>query len=324
MRAHGRLASDRRAQLDHRGDWGEREGRLLALARRQHGVVGFGQLRSLGISGAGVRHRVAVGRLHPVHRGVYALGRSDLPVEGLWMAAVLACGSGSLLSHISAAGLHGLLPSAQARIDVTIPRRVGLARRGIRVHRSTCLIPADRTSVDGIPCTSIARTLLDLAGVLHRRALERACDQAEVLQLLDRAAMDEVLSRARGRAGVRKLCAALETGHVGENVPRAELEERFLLLCRGADLPPPQVNVSMTVAGDEMQVDFVWHQQRVIVETDGFRTHATQWAFQRDRRRDQLLALAGWQVIRFTWDEVTKDVVRKLLSGAAKSSSTSA
>jgi very-short-patch-repair endonuclease len=104
------------------------------------------------------------------------------------------------------------------------------------------------------------------------------------------------------------------------------LEQRFLRLCRRSDLPPPEVNVWMTVAGAEMQVDFLWRKHRVVVEVDGFATHRTRHGFQRDRRRDRLLSLAGWQVIRFTWDDVTKEprhvmeVVRELLSGAAKSS----
>jgi hypothetical protein len=108
------------------------------------------------------------------------------------------------------------------------PVAPSLSRPGIRIHRSQCLVPVDCTSVDRIPCTSVARTLLDLAGVVHRHVLERACDQAEVLRLLDWAAMDEVLSRARGRAGVRKLRDVLEAGHEGEDVTRSALEDRFL------------------------------------------------------------------------------------------------
>ena len=320
MPADGRVAPHRGAQIDHRRDWEQREARLHALAAGQHGVVGYTQLRSLGFSGAGVRQRVATDRLHALHRGVYALGRRDLPAKGRWMAAVLACGAGSLLSHVSAAVLRSLISSSQAAVDVTILRRNGLARPGIRVHRSTCLMPADRALVDGIPCTSVARTLLDLAGVVPPRVLERACDQAEVLRLLDWAAMEDLLSRARGHAGVRKLRAVLETGHVGRDITRTELEQRFLPLCRGADLPPPEVNAWMALAREEMQVDFLWRRHRVIVEVDGFATHRTRQAFQRDRRRDQLLTLAGWRVIRFTWDDVTKDparvidVLRKLMS----------
>ena len=139
MPADGRIASNGRTQLGHRGVWGLREAEALALAGRQHGVITHSQLRSLGFSAAAIRHRAAAGRLHTVHRGVYALGRPDLSVEGTWMAATLACGPGALLSHASSAALHGLLPTARATVDVTIPRRVGISRSGISVHRSTFL-----------------------------------------------------------------------------------------------------------------------------------------------------------------------------------------
>jgi putative AbiEi antitoxin of type IV toxin-antitoxin system len=249
MPADGRIAIPYESQLGPRRDSTERERHLLALAERQHGVLALDQCRALGLSASGARRRVARGRLHRIHRGVYAVGRPDVPVEGRWMAAVLACGEGALLSHVSAAALHRLLSSAGATIDVTVPRRVGLSRRGIRAHRSTCLIPVDRALVGLIPCTSIPRTLLDLAGVVHRPALERACDQAEVLQVLDLDAVRELLSRTAGCPGVRRLRAVLETGQVGENIPHTELEERFLGLCRSAELPPPGVNVSMTPGG---------------------------------------------------------------------------
>ncbi|MGH2926269.1 MAG: DUF559 domain-containing protein, partial [Solirubrobacterales bacterium] len=151
------------------------------------------------------------------------------------------------------------------------------------------------------------RTLLDLAVVVDRWSLERACEQAEVLRALDWTEVDQMLRQARGRAGVRRLRDALGADEVGVGVPRSQLERRFLSLCRRAGLPGPAVNEWLAVAGEEMQVDFVWHADRVIVETDGFNVHRTREAFARDRRRDRLLSLAGWRVIRFTWHEVTKD-----------------
>jgi hypothetical protein len=319
MLARGRTASNSRTLFGQRDDWGEREARLLELTRCQHGVVSHTQLRSLGFAGATIRHRVAAGRLHVLHFGIYALGRPDLPVEGRWMAAVLACGPGALLSHMSAAALHELLSSAHPTVDVTVPRRVGLSRPRIRVHRSTWLRDADRAVERGVPCTSVARTLLDLAAVVNRHVLERACDQAEVLRLIDWSVMDELVAGARGRAGVGKLRAVLSAGDLGHDVPSSVLEGRFLALCRRADLPKPAVNQWLTVAGEEIQVDFVWRGLRLIVETDGFRTHRTRRAFQQDRRRDRLLGLAGWRVVRFTWDDVTSDpahvtaVLRSLL-----------
>jgi hypothetical protein len=306
MPADGRNATSISTLLGHQ-ERGRRERALAAIAAPQHGVVTLAQLRSLGLSASAVRARAACGRLHRLHQGVYAVGRADLPVEGRWMAAVLACGPGARLSHASAAELHGLLSTAHARIDVTVGRRAGLARPGIRIHRSTCLASADVSAARGIPCTSVVRTLLDLAAVVPRPVLEKACDQAEVERLLDWAAVKEALARARGRAGIRLLRAVLEVGHHGDDLPRSELERRFLALCRRAGLPVPAVNQWLAVAGEEVQVDFVWHTHGVIVETDGFRTHGTHRAFREDRRRDRLLALAGWRVVRFTWDDLTSD-----------------
>jgi very-short-patch-repair endonuclease len=256
---------------------------------------------------------------------VYALGRADLQVEGRWMAAVLACGDGDLLSHRSAAALHGVLPSASSTIDVTIPRPAALSRPGIRVHRSAYVSGADQSAVRGVPCTSVPRTLLDLATVVNRTLLERACDQAEIQRLVDWSTVHHQLTTARGRRGVRRLRAVLGTGERGNGAPRSDLEQKFLALCRRAALPSPAVNQWLAVSGEEMQVDFVWHGPRVVVETDGFRTHGTRRAFREDRRRDRLLGLEGWRVVRFTWDDLTNDpehvmrVVRDLVRPALSS-----
>jgi very-short-patch-repair endonuclease len=223
------------------------------------------------------------------------------------MAAVLARGGAAALSHISAAALHRLMTTARATIDVTIAQRVRRARPGIRVHCSTCLTDDDRTLVRGVPCTTVPRTLLDFAAVVPRGVLERACDQAEILGLVDWSVMHELVSASRGRRGVRRLRAVLGAGDAGESVPRSELERRFLALCRRELLPSPAVNQWLATAGEEMQVDFVWRTQRLIVETDGFRTHGTRRAFQEDRRRDRLLGLAGWRVVRFTWEDLGND-----------------
>jgi hypothetical protein len=225
------------------------------------------------------------------------------------MAAVLACGAGAVLSHRSAAQVHGLLRMTQTRVEVTIPRPVGRRHPGIRIHRSTRLVEADRAAIRGIPVTSLARTLLDVASVSGGRLLERACDQAAILGVLDMSDVRELLARSKGRRGVRRLRAVLGPGRVGENVPRSELERRFLGLCLRDGLPHPELNVWLPIEGEEMQVDFLWREQGVIVEVDGWATHGTRLAFQRDRRRDRQLALDGWRVVRFTWDDVTGDSV---------------
>lgn len=163
------------------------------------------------------------------------------------------------------------------------------------------------TRVEGIPCTSLARTLLDLADVVSQRELERACDQAEVLQLFDLHALEDVLERARGRRGVRALRAALTGQATATTLTRSELEEGLLELCRAARLPAPQLNAWIALDGGGLEADFLWREQRLIVETDGRQVHTTSQAFERDRRRDQRLVLAGWRVVRFTWRQVVRE-----------------
>lgn len=284
-----------------------RDRNLADLAARQHGVVALAQLRMLGMSASAVRDRVATGRLHRVHRGAYAVGHPLLPAEGRWMAAVLSCGPGSVLSHRSAAALLGLRPSARTGIDVSAPGRAGRSRIGIDAHRAATLAAEDLTSVRGIPCTTVARTLLDLAEVVDCRALERACEQAEMLRLLDLRAVDDVLKRAAGRRGAPILRAVFADLDFGATLTRSELEERFLALCASSGVPRPRVNACVNVNGGSLEVDFLWPERRLIVETDGRRAHGTRQAFERDRRRDQRLALAGWRVVRFTWRQVVHE-----------------
>jgi very-short-patch-repair endonuclease len=247
---------------------------------------------------------VAAGRLTRIHRAVYAVGHGRLTGRGRCMAAVLAYGPGAVVSYRSAGGLHGIRRDNRARIDVTVPGTSARSRPGIHVHTTTTLEPIDITSVDGIPCTSVARTLLDLADVLDRRSVERAVDQAEVLHIFDLRAVDDVLARAVGRRGAGVLRGVL-AAYDGPTITRRELEERFLALCRAASLPSPAVN-DWIVLGDGIayQVDFLWREPRLIVETDGWASHGTRQAFENDRRRDRLLLLGGYEVVRFTWRDV--------------------
>jgi hypothetical protein len=280
---------------------------IARLAERQHGVVSLPQLQSLGLSARAVRDRVAAGRLTRIHRGVYAVGHSRLTQRGHWIAAVLAYGPTALLSHRSAAALHGIRPDNRPKIEVTLPSPSARSRPGIDVHRSTTLEAADVTTIDGIPCTTLARTLLDLAEVIHRQGLERAVDQAEVLQIFDLRAVEGVLSRAAGRrcAGVlRDVLARYD----GPALTEKELEERFFALCLAAGLPKPGVNVWITLDGGvAYKADFLWRAERLIVETDGWGSHGTRRAFENDRRRDRRLIVAGWTVVRFTWRDVERE-----------------
>ena len=278
---------------------------LARLAGAQHGVVSLAQLRDLGLSPSAVRSRAVAGRLHRLHRGVYAVGHSLLSLHGRWMAAVLGCGPGTALSHRSAAALWGLRPTARRLIDVSAPRH-RRARRGIDTHWTRGLAETDVTTREAIPCTTVARTLLDLAAVVDRHAFERAYDQAEVLRVLDRDAVEDVLARSSRRPGLATLRAVVEADRPPA-LTRSELEKRFLAICSAAALPRPQVNAWVPLDGGGIEVDFVWRERRLIVETDSDKFHGTRAAFERDRVRDQRLLLAGWRVARFTWRQIIHD-----------------
>lgn len=224
------------------------------------------------------------------------------------MAAVLACGPGAVLSHRSAAELWGLLrPAGRFAIDVTAPGRRGRAPDGINAHRHGSLQAPDRTSVQGIPCTSVARTLLDMAGGVPAHELRGSIAEAEVQRLLDLAAVHEVMDRSRGRRGVARLRLAVDELDPQIALTRRELERRFLALCRRAGLPSPAVNVPLELDDGVLVPDFLWREARLIVETDGRQFHDTASAFEHDRRRDQRLTLAGWRVIRCTWRQVVRE-----------------
>ena len=261
-----------------------------------------------------VQYRADAGRLHRIHRGVYAVGRRGLTGHGRWMAAVLAYAPNGVLSHRCAASLHGLLFYSGHRIDVT--SLTGKSRPGIVVHRVRELPDDDRILVDGIPVTSTARTLCDLARVVSPDRVARAVEAAERLGVLDLRAFER-------RTPPRALREAL-AGYYDPGFVRSELERRFARLCRDVGLPPPAMNV--WVCGQE--VDALWKDQKVVVELDGYEAHRTRAAFERDRKRDAALLLAGYSVLRVTGRRLEDDsagvvaAVRSLLS--ASSSATDA
>jgi very-short-patch-repair endonuclease len=173
--------------------------------------------------------------------------------------------------------------------------------------------------VDRIPCTSVPATLLALAATVPRNVLESACNQAEIEEVLDMGAVDALLDRRRGGPGSSRLCAVLAVDDLGLDRTKSQLERRFLRLSRETGLPRPSVNDNIAIPGEEMQFDFVWHRQRVVVEVDAWETHRTRKAFYNDPRRDQLLVLAGWSVVRVTSRDLDEDphrvvdVVRTML-----------
>ena len=283
--------------------------RVAEFARRQWGVVSLAQLRVAGLSDDAVQRRVRAGRLHRLHHGVYAVGHTVLKREGRWLAAVMACGDGAALSHRSAAAHWGLLQSDATRTDVTTPRRrAGSAT--IRPHISRSLDARDTDTHQGIPITSIPRTLLDLAATVNPDRLERALAQAERLQLDDHRAITDLLARANGHRGQKALIEAIA---LEPKLTRSDWEVRLLTLVRAAALPEPLVNLSLAAPDHpRLEVDFCWPSHRLIVETDGWQTHRTRAAFERDRAKDAALTAVGYRVVRFTWRTPDAAIVKRL------------
>jgi predicted transcriptional regulator of viral defense system len=286
---------------------------VVRLALEQHCVFGLRQLSAHGISDRGVQHRAEGGRLHRVHAGVYSLVPPRLlTLDGRCMAAVLACGEGAALSHRSAAHLQRLTRTAPRTIEVTVPTPGGRGRAGIAIHRSTTLRAHDVETVRRIPCTTIARTIFDL-GELDRRTVERALDEAYVSESLDVVALREQLEHNARRLRAAALVTRVLADHrAGDTATWNALEERVFTLARAAGVPEPQVNKWVDLGDGEpmIRADFLWREQRVIVETDGWRTHGTRAAFERDRRRDQRALLAGWTVVRVTWRQAHREARR--------------
>jgi hypothetical protein len=266
--------------------------RLARLVARRHGVVSRAQLHAIGFSDTMIRDRLASGRLHRLYHGVYAVGHAIVPLNGRFLAAVLACGDGAALSHRSAAELWGIRPSAAARIDVTVSRTSGVRTSArIQVHRPRR--PAQTTTRAGIPVTTPGQTLADLATALPRRPLEKAVEMAEVRRLH--------VAIPPNHPGARRLAeAAASALPVTTDSP---LEDAFLALCYAHGIPRPLVQPIV----EGHRVDFCWPTHRVIAETDGYEHHGTRAAFGRDRAKDAQLTARGWRVVRFTAPQVHED-----------------
>jgi hypothetical protein len=284
-------------------------------------VLTLGQLRELGLSETGTHKRAASGRLHRIHHGVYALVPPPLlTAAGRRLAAVFACGPRAALSHRSAAGLHGLRRNSRAKTEVIVPGRATRRHAGIQVHRSIRLDPAhDVTAVDAIPVTTVARTLLDLAAVVPRRALERALDQAEILRVFDLNALRDQIDRNPGHPGAGRLRATLDQHDAGTTPTWSEFEERLYVVLDAAGLPRPEVNAHVILpdGGPVIRPDFVWRAAKLAVEADGYKTHGTRAAFETDRERDQRLHAGGWRPLRITWRQLERepDRLTALLAG---------
>lgn len=287
---------------------------MAQLAARQHGVVASWQLRQLGYTKQEMYWRVRSARLHRIYRGVYAVGHRRLTVKGRRMAAVLACGREAVLSHASAIAHHELRPPADGPIDVTVPGRSRRGQAGIRVHSVRTLDRRDRAVCDGIPITSVHRTVLDYADVAHRQQLRLAIDEAERRGLFDLRAIEDLLERTPGRHGTKQLRETLDGITGPAPWTRSELERRFLALIREARLPEPQANVLL--AGE--LVDICWPgDPPLVVELDGYGFHKSRTQFNQDRRRDTKPLVAGVRVIRVTQARIEQEpaeLIRDLLA----------
>jgi very-short-patch-repair endonuclease len=275
----GERAATWRVSPDMRDKPAKSDQVIARIAARQHGVVSSRQLQAAGLDRRAISRRLHAGRIHRLHRGVYALGHQKLTFEGSCMAAVLALGEGAAVSHGSAAALWGMLRQHDGPIEVTVSGDGGRERRwGIRVHRSSTFIADFRTLRNGIAVTKPARTLKDL----HRTVLQ------------------PIYQRAVRRALDLRLISSDDLKHEDE-LTRSELERLMLGICRRHRLPQPEVNSRV----GPYEVDFLWRQARLVVETDSWRHHADRSAFERDRARDAHLQSLGFRVLRFTHRQLT-------------------
>ncbi len=296
---------------------------LWRVAARQHGVVSRAQLERVGLTRSAVAHRLRTGRLWRLHRGVYAVGRPDLSSEGRWIAAVLACGPSAVLSHGSAAALWDLRAERSgSNHHVSVPSQSGRSpSRGRRphaivTHRCATLGAGDVTRRRGVPVTTLARTILDVAPGLGDRALRSVLREAEYRHRLDLGILRRSLDGAGSSSKHGRLRRALDVWTPGIGKTESELEAEFLALCARTRLPLPEVQQRI----GRYRADFVWPDRALVVETDGYEAHQGRVAFSDDRAKDRALRAAGYAVLRFTWGEVVgaPDAVVRELRAALK------
>jgi very-short-patch-repair endonuclease len=274
---------------------------VAALANRQHGVVSRPQLLEIGLGERAIEHRITRGLLHPIHRGVYAVGHGPQTREARWLAAVLAAGPDAVLGFRFGAALWCMRNTSRLAVEVITPR---VCRRpGIHAHQIA--LPADEVTIErGIPVTTPARTLFDLAAVVTTDQLEHAFNEAEVRRLSSPTSLDALLARYPGRRGTQAIRRVLEKHRLyGETRTRSELERKLISLLDAHRLPRPQVNRFT----DDGELDARWPEHGLIVECDGFAAHGTRRAFEDDRARDRALTTAGWRVVRLTWRQLSTD-----------------
>jgi len=277
------------------------------LVRSQHGVVSRSQLLALGLSSRSIEHRIAKGRLHPLWRGVYAVGRQEVSQMGHWMGAVLACGRDALLSHRTAAALWQIAPAPRGK-TIEVTANAWLRRSNIRVHRRCDLGPEHRREVAGIPVTDPVSTLVDLASSSRDWQVERAISEADRIDLLDPEKLRGAVAALGPRPGMVRMRRILGLDALTDT----GLERRFLAIVRTGGLPLPETQAHL----NGYRVDFHWPSLGLVVETDGWRHHRTSGEQSTDRRRDQAHMTSGLTTVRFGEDQVRyePEYVRRTLA----------
>lgn len=285
--------------MDGLGRTRDGDRRIAGIAEAQYGVVARGQLRAVGLGEEVIDWRLRHGRLHRLHKGVYAVGHTVLSREGRWMAAVLACGLDAVLSHRSAATLWGIRDHGGGPIDITSPSKTK-SRETIRRH--FVLLPDDEVTVErGIPVTTVPRTIFDIAAISTPQAVESALRQSEFRRLYDPLSLHDLVDRYPGHRGVRAVRTALAGRAEAAGRTRSPLEERFLPFLDRHDLPRPQLNAWLEARGRRFLVDCLWPDAMQVVELDGWEGHGTRTAFRDDRARDRRLRVVGYGVTRIPW-----------------------
>lgn len=278
---------------------GDRE--VVRIASAQRAVVHHDQLVAAGLTRHAIAHRLATGWLTRYLPRVYLVGRSAPEPLGAETATVLFYRGHAVLSHATAVSLWGMTEPARSP-TVTLVAHDAHPRPGITVHRTGALHPDDLRLHLGLPVTAPARSAIDYAATASAASLERALAQARVQDLISPAELEAALARVPHRKGT----AAVKAQLAAEGDPaltRRELERRFLALVRAAKLPLPRVNVHL----HGFEVDFLWPEHRLVVETDGYQFHGHRRSFESDRRRDQVLVARGYRVIRITWRQLRNE-----------------
>jgi hypothetical protein len=271
---------------------------VLALAR--HNVITHAELRTASLSDSAIDRRLRSGRLHRRHPKVYAVGRPDLPLDGVFLAAVRGCGPKAKLGLLSALRKYDLRGGGAYKIDVIAPRSIK-PKPGIRLHRPRSLEALDTTEVDGIPITTVAQTLLDVAAPKYRLNMGKLLHEAEVQQILDMRAIWEVLARQPNHPGARRLDRA---SRQEVRFTRSDLEEAALALFAAFSVPEPETNEWIWDGEKLVEVDCVWREHRLVVEVDGGRYHHTRWRRRQDAAKTAALRAQGWTVHRFSDIEI--------------------